>query len=96
MRAALDAEVARLHDELPSSGEMDRVRTQIASSFVRSRQTYNNIAVALVRSAIERNDPGALNSDLERYRAVTEADVQRVARRYLTPENRTTIEYLPL
>ena len=96
VREALDAEIARLCDELPAADEMERVRTQIASSFVRSRQTYNNIAVALVRSAVERDDPGALNSDLERYRAVTEADVQRVARKYLALENRTTIEYLPL
>jgi zinc protease len=96
VREALDAEIARLRDELPAAAEMERVRTQIASSFVRSRQTYNNIAVALVRSAVERDDPGALNSDLDRYRAVTAADVQRVARQYLTLENRTTIEYLPL
>jgi zinc protease len=96
VREALDAEIARLRDELPAAAEMERVRTQIASSFVRSRQTYNNIAVALVRSAVERDDPGALNSDLDRYRAVTDADVQRVARKYLTLENRTTIEYLPL
>jgi len=96
VREALDGEIARLHDELPETGEMERVRTQIASSFVRSRQTYNNIAVALVRSAIERDDPGALNTDLDRYRAVTAADVQRVARKYLTLENRTTIDYLPL
>ena len=96
VRAALDAEIARLHDELPAAGEMERVRTQIASSFVRSRQTYNNIAVALVRSAIERDDPGALNADLDRYRAVSAADVQRIARTYLTVGNRTTIEYLPL
>jgi zinc protease len=96
VREALDAEIARLRDELPAASEMERVRTQIASSFVRSRQTYNNIAVALVRSTVERDDPGALNSDLDRYRAVTDADVQRVARQYLTLENRTTIEYLPL
>ena len=96
VREALDAEIALLRDEQPSVAEMQRVRTQIASSFVRSRQTYNNIAVALVRSAVERDDPGALNSDLDRYRAVTAADVQRVARLYLTRENRTTIEYLPL
>jgi zinc protease len=95
LRTALDAEIARLLDDLPAADEMERVRTQIASYFVRSRQTYNNIATALVRSAIVRGDPGALNGDLERYRAVTAADVQRVARRYLTPANRTTIEYLP-
>jgi zinc protease len=95
LRTALDAEIARLRDELASDEEMDRVRTQIASSFVRSRQTYNSIAMALVRSAVERDDPAALNSDLDRYRAVTAADVQRVARTYLVPANRTTIEYLP-
>jgi predicted Zn-dependent peptidase len=71
------------------------VRTQIAASLVRSRQTYNNIAIALVRSTVERDDPGALNGDLERYRAVTPGDVQRVARRYFALANRTTIEYLP-
>jgi zinc protease len=96
VREALDAEIARLHDTLAAADEMERVRTQIASSFVRSRQTYNNIALALVRSAVERDDPGALNSDLDRYRTVTAADVQRVARQYLTVANRTTIEYLPL
>jgi zinc protease len=95
VRAALDAEIARLQNELPAADEMERIRTQIASSFVRSRQTYNNIAIALVRSTIERNDPGALNTDLDRYRAVTAADVQRVAKLYLTPSNRTTIDYLP-
>jgi zinc protease len=95
VRAALDAEIARLQTELPAPAEMERISTQIASSFVRSRQTYNNIALALVRSAIERDDPAAVNTDLGRYRAVTAADVQRVAMQYLTPSNRTTIDYLP-
>jgi predicted Zn-dependent peptidase len=51
--------------------------------------------VALVRSTVERDDPGALNDDLVRYHAVTAADVQRAARTYLTPANRTTIVYEP-
>jgi zinc protease len=95
LRAGLDAEIAALHDAPPSADEMERVRTQIASSFVRGRQTYNSIAVTMVRSTVERNDPAAINVDLERYRAVTADDVQRVARQYCTVENRTTIEYLP-
>lgn len=95
LRAAVDAELARLAETPPSDDEMDRVRVQIASSLVRSRQTYNSLAIALVRSAVERDDPAALNSDLERYLAVSADDVQRVARAYLTPENRTTVTYLP-
>ena len=32
-------------------------------------------------------DPEAVNTDLARYMAVTAADIQRVARTYLRPEN---------
>ena len=95
VRAALDAEIEKLQTVPASDDEMNRVRTQIASSFVRGRQTYNSLAVALVRSTVERDDPGALNHDLDRYRAVTAADVQRAARAYFTLANRTTVEYLP-
>ena len=94
-RAALDAEIARIAAEPVSIAELDRAKTQIASSFVRSRQTYNGIALSLVRSAVERDDPDAVNEDLPRYMAVTIADVQRVAQKYFIPSNRTVIEYLP-
>ncbi|MFN2460325.1 MAG: M16 family metallopeptidase [Candidatus Velthaea sp.] len=94
-RKALDAEIARLQSERVTAAELDRAKTQIASSFVRGRQTYNGIALALVRSAVERGDPAAVNADLARYQAVTAADIQRVARTYFTRANRTVIEYLP-
>jgi zinc protease len=94
-RAALDTEIARLQAELVSPHELERAKTQIASSFVRGRQTYNGIALSLVRAAVERNDPGAVNADLARYLAVSAEDVQRVAATYLHAENRTVVEYLP-
>jgi zinc protease len=94
-RKALDAEILRLRGELVSAQELERAKTQIASSFVRGRQTYNGIALSLVRAAIERNDPGAVNTDLARYLAVSAEDVQRVATTYLHADNRTVVEYLP-
>jgi predicted Zn-dependent peptidase len=71
------------------------VRTQIASSLVRSRQTHNGVALEVVRTTSERGDPELVNGDLARYLAVTGEDVMRVARTYLRPENRTLVEYLP-
>ncbi len=94
-RAALDAEIERLRTELVSEYEMQRAKTQIASSFVRGRQTYNGIALSLVRAAVERGDPDAVNTDLERYLAVSAQDVQRVADTYLRTANRTVVEYVP-
>jgi zinc protease len=94
-RAALEAELERVRAEPPGDAELERVRTQIASSVVRSRQTNTGVALELVRATTERGDPELVNHDLERYLAVSAEDVQRVARTYLRPENRTVVEYLP-
>jgi zinc protease len=94
-RAALADEVERVRAEPPGEAELERVRTQIASSVVRSRQTHTGVALEIVRAVTERGDPELVNGDLARYLAVTGEDVLRVARTYLRPENRTVVEYLP-
>ena len=95
-RAALAEELERVRSEPPGEHELARVRTQIATSLVRSRQTHTGVALELVRATTERGDPEVANGDLARYLAVTGDDVLRVARTYLRPENRTSVEYLPL
>jgi zinc protease len=94
-RQALTAELDRVRDQAPDELEVERVKTQIASALVRSRQTHSGVALALVRATTERGDPESVNHDLARYLAVSAQDVQRVARTYLRAENRTVIEYLP-
>jgi zinc protease len=95
-RAALAIELDRVRTEPPSPAELARVQTQIASALVRSRQTASGIALALVHATTERGDPGLVNTDLDRYLAVTAEDVMHVAQTYLRAENRTVVEYLPL
>ena len=94
-RAALSAELERLRAEPPGEAELARVRTQIASSVIRSRQTNGGVALELVRAVTERGDPELVNGDLARYLAVSAEDVQRVANAYLRAENRTSVEYYP-
>ncbi|MEO7039910.1 MAG: pitrilysin family protein [Candidatus Elarobacter sp.] len=94
-RDALAVELERVRTEPLDEAELARARTQIASAFVRSRQTNTGIALALVRATTERGDPASVNGDLARYLAVTPDDVRRVASTYLRAENRTAVEYLP-
>ncbi|HEX3463675.1 MAG TPA: pitrilysin family protein [Candidatus Elarobacter sp.] len=92
-RAALAAEIERVRAEPPDEAELARVRTQIATSVVRSRQTNGGVALELVRATTERGDPELVNGDLARYLAVSGEDVRRVASTYLRDENRTSVEY---
>ena len=45
----------------------------------------------LSQLAVFYNDPGLINTRYERLSSITAADVQRVAKQYLTPQNRTVV-----
>jgi predicted Zn-dependent peptidase len=40
-------------------------------------------------------EPERINTELDRYRAVTPEDVRRVAERYLGEDNRVVLTYIP-
>ena len=48
-------------------------------------------AIQLSQYALFYNDPGLINTRAERIAKVTAQDVQRVATRYLTGDNRTVV-----
>ncbi len=48
-------------------------------------------ANALTQNAVFFNDPGRMNTNLAKLEAVTPADVQRVAKKYLVKENRVVV-----
>ena len=60
---------------------------------MRSLQTHDNVAQALVRAAVIDGDPGVVNRAAPEYLRVTAADVQRVARKYLIDGNSTVVAY---
>jgi predicted Zn-dependent peptidase len=51
--------------------------------------------VLLSQYALFYDNPGLINTRAEQIAAVTAADVQRVARQYLTPQNRTVVVTMP-
>ena len=93
LQGALEMQVARLRDEPVPADELDKAKTQTIATLVRRLQTHDNVAQALVRAAVVQGDPGAVNRLAAEYGAVTAADVQRVARKYLTVANSTVVAY---
>jgi zinc protease len=93
LESALAKQVARLRDEPVPAAELEKAKTQAIATLVRSLQTHDNVAQALVRAAVLDGDPGLVNRAAPEYARVTAADVRRVARKYLTVANSTVVAY---
>src|SRR6266404_2188562 len=92
---SLLAEVKKMQDTFVSAAELEKAKNQIITDQLRQRETSNGKALALGEAAVLLGDPARVNTDLERLQRVTAADVQRVAKKYLTDANRLVLYYLP-
>ncbi|HEX5869304.1 MAG TPA: insulinase family protein, partial [Longimicrobium sp.] len=95
LEALVDEEIARVASEGITEAELQRAKNQTRAGFIRSLQTAMGKAEALQQATLYFGDPGHIRTALEPYMAVTAADVQRVARQYLRPENRAVVITLP-
>jgi zinc protease len=93
--AALAREIARFRDAPVSPAELAEAKNQILTAAIKSRETAEGKAQTLASSVIVDGDPHAADRQLAAIAAVTAADVQLVARRYLGASQSVTIRYLP-
>jgi len=91
VEAAIYAEVERVKTGPIEDWEMEKARNIARSQMVSQLGTSLYRAMLLSQYAVYYNDPGLINTRAERTMKVTAADVQRVARKYLVPENRTVV-----
>ena len=89
------AEVDRLQNEPVSADELAKSKNQLIAGLVFGRQTVQDKADAIGEAAVIMGDVSLVNRQLAEYQKVTAADVQRVARTYFKPENRTVVYMLP-
>lgn len=94
-RDALLAEVERVREDLVSTAELSKAVKQFTAATLGSRKTMQGQANDLGSSWLGANDLNFSERYLAAIKRVTRADLQRVAREYLTPENRTLYALLP-
>jgi len=93
VEAALNAQLARIRDEPVTAAELAEAKMEIVASALRQRETASGRAFILGRALVDEGDPTAPDANLAAVQAVTAADVQRVARKYLDEQARVSIRY---
>jgi zinc protease len=92
---SLEEEIERLQKEPVDQRELEKVKNQLESSFIYSQDSLFFQAMLLARYEIAQSWT-VIDQYLPQIQQVTPKDIQRAARQYLIPENRTVGILIPL
>ncbi len=83
--AIADAQIARLQNEGPTADEVAKYKSGVENGSFQRLQSVQGKSDFFNRYYVQMGDPLAYKKELRDAYAVTPADVQRVAKKYLTP-----------
>jgi len=95
LEAAVIAEIEKVKTTEVPDAEFQKLRNKVENDFVTGNSTMAGIAENLANYYVYFKDANLINTEIDRYMKVTPADLKRVANKYLTPENRVVLTYLP-
>jgi zinc protease len=95
VEAVVYEEIERLKKEGIADWELQKAKNNTRRGFINGMQSSLSRAVTMGIYTVFYNDPNLINTRLDKVAAVTKADVERVANKYLTAANRTVVITLP-
>ncbi len=93
--AEMDEEIVKMQNELISEKDFQKLQNKLENRFVNSNSSVQGIANSLVRYYMLYDDINLINNEIEIYRSITRQEIQDVVKKYLNPNQRVELEYLP-
>ena len=93
VEAAMNEEVELMKNELISERELQKLKNSIETDFVTSNSSMAGIAESLANYHTYFGDSNLINTEIERYLAITAEDIKRAANDYYDEDSRVTIYF---
>jgi predicted Zn-dependent peptidase len=91
----IDEEIVKIQNGLISENDYQKLQNKFENQFVNSNSSVEGIANSLARYYMLYGNTNLINNEIEIYKSITREDIQNVAKKYLNPNQRLTLEYLP-
>ncbi|WP_422106418.1 M16 family metallopeptidase [Winogradskyella sp.] len=91
----MDEEIKIMQSELISERNYQKLLNQFENRFVNSNTSVEGIAGSLATYYLLYGDVNLINTQLDLYRSITREEIRDVAKKYLSPNQRIEIKYLP-
>lgn len=91
----IDDEIQTLQTELISSKELQKLKNKYENSFVNSNASVQGVAHSLAKYYMLYGNTELINTEIDIYNSITAEEIKAVANKYLNPNQRVELEYLP-
>jgi predicted Zn-dependent peptidase len=91
----IDTEIVKLQTELISDKELQKLQNKYENQYVNSNASIEGIADNLATYYLLYNDVNLINTEIDMYRTITPEEIRAVAKKYLNPNQRLVLDYLP-
>ncbi len=93
--AEMDEEIVKIQNQLISEKDHQKLQNKFENNFVNSNSSVSGIANSLARYYMLYGDTNLINNQIDIYRSITREEIKNVAMKYLNPNQRVILDYLP-
>lgn len=91
----IDEEIVKLQNELISERDLQKLKNKFDNNYVNSNASVEGIAENLASYYLLYGDVNLINTEIDIYRSITREEIRDVAKKYLMPNQRLILDYVP-
>jgi len=95
LNTEMEEEIAKVRSELISENDYQKLLNKFENQFVNSNSSVEGIANSLARYHMLYGDTALINKEIEIYRSITREEIMEIASKFLNPNQRLVLSYLP-
>jgi predicted Zn-dependent peptidase len=91
----IDEEIVKLQTELISEKDLQKLKNIYDNNYVNSNSSVEGVAENLASFYMLYGDINLINTEIEMYRSITREEIRDIAKKYLNPNQRLILDYVP-
>ncbi|RZJ30860.1 MAG: insulinase family protein [Flavobacterium sp.] len=91
----MDVEIAKMQTDLISEKDLEKLKNKYENNYVNGNSSVEGIAENLASFYLLYGDVNLINTEIDIYRSITREEIRDVAKKYLNPNQRLVLDYVP-
>jgi predicted Zn-dependent peptidase len=91
----IDEEIVKMQNELISEKDFQKLQNIYESNYVDSNASVEGVAENLATFYLLYGDVNLINTEIEIFRSITREEIRDIAKKYLNPNQRLILDYVP-